>query len=67
MKIKLNLKKYRLEKGLTQKDLASKLGITYQMISAYENGKIIPSLERAIQMALILGITLDEFVIYQKH
>lgn len=32
------LKKARLDAGLTQKDVATKLGITYQAISNYERG-----------------------------
>ena len=32
------LKKARLDAGLTQKDVAAKLGITYQAISNYERG-----------------------------
>lgn len=38
-KVGLQLKKARLEKGLSQEDVASKLGVTWEMISRYENGR----------------------------
>lgn len=37
-----NIKKYRLEKGLTQKELADKLMFSKQQISNWENGKGSP-------------------------
>lgn len=33
-----NLKRARLEKGLTQNDVAEKLGISRQAVSRWENG-----------------------------
>ena len=41
-KIGKNIKYYRLEKGLTQKTLADKIGITWEMISRYEREKSTP-------------------------
>lgn len=36
------IKKVREEKNMTQKDLADKIGVTYQNISQYERGKRAP-------------------------
>lgn len=37
--IGLQLKKARLESGLSQEEVATKLGLTWEMISRYENGR----------------------------
>lgn len=38
------IKKLRQENQLTQKELADKLGVTYQAVSKWENGKNIPDI-----------------------
>ena len=37
--IGIQIKKARLEKGLSQEELGEKLGVTWEMISRYENGR----------------------------
>lgn len=63
---KLKLKEYRLKRNLTQTDMAKKLGVATSVISDYERGVFAPSLARTIDMANILGVTLDEFIQYEK-
>lgn len=55
-----NLAKIRKIKGLTQKELALKLGSTQQFISDIENHKVIPSLKVAFKIKNILGVSLEE-------
>ena len=50
----------RIEKNLTQKDLASKVNVTRQTIGLIEAGKYNPSLKLCIDIAKILDKTLDE-------
>ena len=60
-----NLKKTRICQGLTQEELENKLGsprIRKEIISRFENGKQIPSLETAKRLSDVLGISLDELV-----
>ncbi len=38
------IKQIRQDHHLTQKDLAEKLGVTYQAVSKWENGKNIPDI-----------------------
>lgn len=67
MKIYLKIKEHRQKKGLTQKELAELLNIDYQTISKYEIGANTPSLERAIEIAYVLGITIDELVDVDRY
>jgi len=41
-RIGLQIKKARLESQMTQADIAKKIGVTWEMISRYENGKSSP-------------------------
>ena len=67
MKLYLKIKEVRQKKEITQKDLAERIGIDYQTISAYENYRQIPSLERAIQIAHALGVTMDDLVDMDRY
>ena len=49
----------REEKRMTQGQLASALHVSGSTISAYETGKALPTMERAIQLAEYFGVTLD--------
>lgn len=57
-----NLKKIRESKGLTQKEVADKLGIFVQSYSRYENTDQEPKLNRVVEIANILNVSLDELV-----
>ena len=56
------IRKRRLEIGLTQQDLSSRLGLSYQQIQKYETGLNRISAGRLVTVARILGTTLDYFV-----
>ena len=60
MKFGEKLRKYRLEKGLTQAELARKAGLGLNTICNYENGKTYPK-DREVYATLagILGINAD--------
>lgn len=63
MDIKANigsrLRKARLEKGLSQKDLAEKLGLSANsVISDFERNKLYPRLETLLKMADVLDVDL---------
>lgn len=46
--------------GMTQAELAARVGVTRQTIIAIEQGRYSPSLEMAFQIALALQVPLDE-------
>lgn len=56
MNIGEQIRKYRKEAGLSQRELGEKLGVTQQHIAQYENGKRIPKLETINNIAGALGI-----------
>ena len=49
-----NIRKYRNDKNITQKELANKLGITQQMMSNYEKGYSTPNINLAKKIAIEL-------------
>lgn len=53
--IGLRIKEARETRGLTQTDLGAILGVTYQMVWKYENGKGRLSAEQLTQIATALG------------
>lgn len=55
------LKSARVKLGLSQRDLASQLGVTKQAVSKYETGKMLPESALLIQMAAVLGQKADYF------
>lgn len=54
-----NIKKYREKLGITQNELAQKLFVSFQAISAWERGISLPDLENAAMLADILNVKLD--------
>lgn len=56
------LRAARLSLGLSQTELAQRLGLSYQQVQKYEVGTNGLSLSRALQMAGALGITLDRLM-----
>lgn len=53
------LKELRLQAGLTQKDLAAKIGVTKSVISYYELSERSPSPEVLIKLANIFHVSTD--------
>ena len=60
MAIGKNIKQLRINKNLTQKELAEKLNVTYQGISRWENDEVEPSIDTIKQMAEVFECSLDE-------
>ena len=52
------LRAARLQKGLTQADVAKKLGVTVQAVSKLENNAGRASFERIHRLCLLLGLEL---------
>ncbi len=65
-KLGLNLKKYRLEKGLTQENLAEKVGIHPTYVGKLESGKNNPSTKMLYKITRALGIKLSDLFDFDK-
>jgi len=48
--------------GLSQEDLAERIGAKKQKVSNWERGRFTPSFEKAVLLARALGCSLDSFV-----
>ena len=56
------IKKIRKDNNLTQAELADKLGVTYQAVSKWENGKNIPDIAILKQISDEFNINLDDLL-----
>ncbi len=63
--MKTRIKELRARYDITQDDLARKIGVRRETILFIENGKYIPSLKLAHDIAKILKITVDELFIFE--
>ena len=50
----------RTELGLTQAELADKVGVTRKTVNTVENGVFTPSATLAIKLAKALGLSVEE-------
>ena len=56
-----NIRIQRLAKGMSQNELAEKLGITFQQVQKYEKGVNRVGCGRLFQIARILGVHVTDF------
>lgn len=57
----------RIEKDLSQEQLADLIGVTRQTIGMIESGKFNPSLQLCLSICRALGKTLDELFWEEKE
>ena len=59
--------RWRRKAGLTQEDLAVKLGVTPQAVSKWENDISCPDISLLPELVKILGVTFDELLTGKKE
>lgn len=61
MELKLGtvIKRLRTERGITQEELANKMGVSYQAVSKWETNTTTPDIAIIPQLALFFGISID--------
>ena len=52
----------RKQAGLSQEQLADRLGVTRQSVSKWESGTALPELVKLISLSEIFGVSLDYLV-----
>ena len=57
------LKQYRLREGMSQEQLAEKIGVSRQAITKWETKRGLPDVENMIILAELFKLTLDELVL----
>lgn len=50
--------------GMSQEEVAEKLGVSRQTVSKWETDETIPDIRQAKRMALIYGVSLDELITF---
>lgn len=60
MKLSNNILTLRRELGMTQGELANRLGVTNQAVSKWENGQSCPDIELLPALADLFDVTLDQ-------
>lgn len=59
MSLSQNIKQFRLEKNLTQEQLAAQLGVSGQAVSKWETSETYPDGSMLVPLAQALGVSLD--------
>ncbi len=59
------IKMLRARDGLTQADLAKRVGVRRETISFVENGEYNPSLLLAVRIARVFGEVVEEVFLYE--
>jgi transcriptional regulator with XRE-family HTH domain len=62
-----NLRRIRLERGLTQEDLAGDAGLAMRHVGRIERGQSSPSVTILAKLAEALAVTPDVFFSQPKH
>ncbi len=65
--IRNQIRELRALRGITQQELADKIGVTRQTVIAIEQDKYSPSLETAFKVAKVLGVPLDQCFQYDAR
>lgn len=60
--INLKLKQIREENGITQAELARKMGVAASTIGSYEQGIREPDHKNLVQLSRVLGVTVDRLL-----
>lgn len=62
-----NLKKFRKARGLTQPQVWGAAGVAKSSYTAYEAGTQMPSGDKVVDLAKVLGVTTDELLLGEEE
>ncbi len=61
------IKKYRKNSGMTQEEMAARLGVTAPAVNKWEKGVTLPDVALLAPIARLLGITTDELLSFKDE
>lgn len=61
------IRKYRKEKGMTQEEMAGRLGVTAPAVNKWENGNSYPDISLLAPISRLLGITTNSLLSYKEN
>ena len=61
------IRKYRKKKGMTQEEMAARLGVTAPAVNKWEKGNALPDVALLAPIARLLGITTDELLSFKDE
>ena len=62
-----NIKKLRIQKHLTQKELGSRLGITTSTVASYESQDRLPSIAVLIKLSSVFNVSIEYLLGINKN
>lgn len=65
--MKITLKAARVNRGLTQEDVAKELKKSKTTIVNWENGKSTPDIETGKALAALFGCSVDDLIFLHNH
>ncbi|MCP1109469.1 transcriptional regulator with XRE-family HTH domain [Lachnospiraceae bacterium PF1-21] len=66
MEIGETIKKYRKEAGLTQKEVAKRVGVSAPAVNKWENGYSLPDISLLSPLARLFHVSVDELLAHEK-
>ncbi|RMM09648.1 helix-turn-helix domain-containing protein [Pseudomonas caricapapayae] len=67
MTLSENLKRFRKARGLTQPDVWGPAGIAKSSYTSYEAGTQMPSADKIVELAKVLGVSNDELLLGESE
>lgn len=64
--LETKIREYRAKLGLSQEELAERVGVRRETIVHLENGRYNPSLRLAMEIAEVFGVTVEEIFRFRK-
>lgn len=62
-----NLIELRKLNGMSQDELADKIGVSRQTVSKYETGESLPDIEKCKRIAEVFSVSMDDLINYERN
>lgn len=63
---KVTLKQIRILRGMSQKTVAERLGVTKRTVSNWENGRCLCSMKTFKKLCELYGVSMDDIFLNEK-